>query len=307
MGRHAKRATKRPLSTADCVAQLLADILSNSRRRKTKRRMVHITPLPFCTEEKFQGFPLRRVMAPNVPDDGYGTEHWFDVFMSTTSDANLDPIEALIDVSSKNMGRFVSVGDTVGEQALRLLFALSTAPGAKCTYDSTSFMIEHGPREYGIRDGVVVSRFSSGILCPCNPNVVMEQQREVRVFNPSFAELYVEAHVQDQGRNVARALEALYVGRPGYNFRRMLLTPAQRPSPTDASKRYWEKLLFETLDPVGKLYAQLVPRWMGESDFNRIIISLEKRDLDPDNSLRQDYLTRLNGYFHTQKNKKETT
>ena len=301
-GRPVGSIKNKVLTQREASIKKLAHVLRMSSRRGVKDRHRTVRSVPFNTKHKFYGVPLTVMMCPTVPQDGVHCEAWFDAFFYSQVSGEGDPLDDLTQVAGEDMGAFVGGGNNMAEQAVRLVWALGQAQGARLTYNHNSIYVEHDERRYGIFNGVIQSRFCAGLSCPCDPKLCLEETHEIKVNDPIFCALWVEAHCKT--RNEERALIALLTSRPDFNFRKMLYTPPPERVPSASMISRLEKMLYGTKDPVLKLYKKLVPEWMTVGEFSQNFYPLSSRPLTGLSPLSQQRcITNMHDFFHNKNNK----
>ena len=305
VGRPVGSIKNKPLTPAEQAIKKLTHVLRGAARRGVRDRHRTVRSVPFNTKHEFYGTPLTELMHPAVPNLGAETESWFDAFMYPLIGGEGDQIADLTEVAGEDMGAFVKFGASVGERAVRLLWALGQAEGATPHYNHTSITVQHDGITFGIVDGVVKSRFCSGLACPCDPKTYLEESHDIQICDPVFCALWVEAH--SKYRNEEKALVALLSSRPNFNFRSMLYSEPTIPTPSAAMIARLERMLTGKKDPILKLYTKLVPQWMTVGEFGKVFCPLASRPLHGLTDLaQQSCITKMYDFFHnnTKKNKK---
>ena len=270
----------------------------------TRTRRMTYTSLPLTSDLKFEGTPLRTIMSPDVPEDAFGCEQIFDTWLSPLKDGEGNCTEDLIALAGKPLYEFISFEGagrsvTFQEATVRLLYALSRH--GCLVYSDRSIEVYIGDRTFGIHDGIVTSRFCTGLDLGRNikPAEVLESTGEVRSFDRFFCSLCREAY--RRGKGLTNALIALHMGNPGFNWRKLAeaARPAQRPS--YAMMDRWEKTLLRGKDPISTLYTLLVPLWMTGAEFSKAIGRLSARPLELSDVQKQECITKLHNFFHKNK------
>jgi hypothetical protein len=290
------------LTPCELAIKKLSHKLRDASKRGVKDRLRIVESIPFNTKLKFDGVPLTTIMCPTVPEDGAATEAIFDAFLYSQKIGEGDAMKDLMEVSTPDMVSFVKGATELGDQCVRLLWALGQAPNAHLTYDKENIVVEHDDRRYGIVNGVVKSRFCSGLAVRCQPKAYLENRQSIKVVNPHFTALWVEA--RSKGRGADKMLVALLISRSDFSFKAMLERPCDLRKPSPSAIKRWEKILLTKPDPVVILYKHLVPKWMTVGEFGQVICPLSARPLNGMGALmQQKCITKLHHFFHN-KNKK---
>ena len=265
------------------------------------KRLV-LRSLPLLTDKTFAGVPLRKVMSPAVARTGIENEALFDSWLWPVHSGEGNQQEDLTDVGSPALAKYVLQGATLGEQTLRLLYALSNAEGASLTFDRDRILVQHDQVRFGIENGVVKSRFCNGMELNVDPHEFMHRTPDIRVQGVAFSTVWRQAY--RKGQSAAEAAVALYMGQPTLRWQKMLDQALPKKTPSKRHFDDWVETLNSPEDPVGKLYTKLVPRWMSVSEFGVVICRLKVRPMQPSIVAQQGYISRLYTHFHL-KNKKE--
>lgn len=248
------------------------------------RTYMKIDSIPLLTEETFEGLPLRPILSPVTPDEPRNAMQVLDLFLGPlVNDVPEDePINEVASAENlwndpkegRDMGRYLERGVDLNEQVARLLFALGNRPDSQMDIGPNRLMVTRDNVCFGVDDGVVVSRFSDGFkLKGFDPRPHLEQPKQLRLYDRSFACIYRDAYAKEADR----ALMALATGYPGYNFRKLgHLTKKPRKMPLAKVKRL-EEAIMTVRDPCFTLYKQFVPDWMTRSQFSRVFGSVSKR------------------------------
>ena len=256
-------------------------------------RIIYKAP-PMTTEAVFEAVPIRELMCPPTPDTGPETQQLFDTWMWPHHTHEGDSVEDLTE-ADQLLCQYVTKRGDFGEQTVRLLFALSTAEGARLAWDGNSIMVHHDECSYGIIDGVVHSRFCTGAKVVVDHREVLTRRPELRSMDTHFYSLYREAN--RRGKGLVDVLAAIHMGQPGFNFRRMAEMSVPKRTPSKTQMEAWLKILYNPKDPVAALYKQLVPKWMSSGQFTKVICSLGSRPLPPNPVTQQMYINRLYAHF----------
>jgi hypothetical protein len=96
---------------------------------------------------------------------------------------------------------------------------------------------------------------------------------------------------------VDKALIALAIGRPKFNFRRISHAKIFVP-PTELRIKALSLILSQEEDPLGKLYPALVPKYMTKAGFNSKFGNIVSRLVNPNEWQRQKYINLMYDYFH---------
>ena len=288
----------------DIAFEALAHALRHATSRGVRDRHRVVRSIPFNVKHKFKGIPIAELMHPPVPSDGAETESWFDVYMHPLVTGNGDQITDLLDVAGADMCSFVKTGVSPEERVIRLLWALGQAEGAVLIYDHNSIVVQHDNRQFGIVNGVVESRFCSGLKFSCDPKTYLEATRDIHIHSAVFCSLWVEAH--QKTRNEEMALLAILTAYPDFNFKRLLRFKPTTIKVSESMLLRFEKILSGKNDPIIKLYKKLVPEWMTVGEFSGVFCPLQNRSLTELKPLvLHSYITKMRHFFH-KKNQKGT-
>ena len=286
--------------------QIALDTLAHTLRHAASRgirdrhRVVH--SVPFSVKHKFQGIPISELMHPPVPSSGAETESWFDVYMHPLVTGMGDQIADLLDTAGSDMYSFVKTGKSPEEQTIRLLWALGQADGAVLIYDHNSIVVHHDDRQFGIINGVVESRFCSGLKFVCDAKTYLEGTYDIHVYNAAFCALWVEAH--QKTRNEEMALVALLTSYPDFDFKKILRLKSKSQKASEALMARVERMLESKKDPIVKIYKKLVPEWMTAGEFSRVFCPLPNRPLTAIKPITQhSYINKMRNFFYKKNNK----
>lgn len=285
------------MDTFTALIDRLKYLLRHSDRLEVKRRKrIVYQSLPLLSDAKFEGHSLRKLMSPHVAGSGTQTEDLFDSWLwPRKNPGDGDSLKDLGSKSSSDVTDFVSGAEDFGVQTVRLLYVLGNADGATLETTQNSIVVHHGDVTYGIIDGLVSSRFCSGMAIEVDHMRVLTESRWVTISNPVLCRLYREA--MRKGKGVDKALIALHIGHPKFNFRRISQAKVFDP-PTPNRMKSLSIDLARGHDPVGNLYLALVPRYMGRGHFSALFGKLATRNLDPTDQHRQRYINAMYRYFH---------
>ncbi len=265
-----------------------------------KKRTV-VQTIPLLNDLEFEGHKLRVLMSPYVTGSGLETEDIFDSWLwPVHRPGEGDSVTDLREKTSDELVSFVTHVKDFGVQTVRLLYALSGAEGAKLEITPESVMVHHGEKSYGIIEGRVYSRFCDGLKIDVDHMKVLTECPTQELFNAVFCRLYREA--LRIGGGVERALVALHIGRPTFNFRRISRAKVF-VHPTDYLLNSWSIDMARCKDPVGAMYRKLVPRYMTKMRYRTIFGNIPTRNLEPDDAKRQMYINKVYAYFHELKAK----
>ena len=259
-------------------------------------RLVTLETLPWVTNKTFFGLPLRSVMSPPVPATGIETEAIFDAWLWPKFAGEGDSVEDMVTASSGTLKNWVLLGKDFNEQTLRLLYALSNAEGATLAFDKAAMMVHHGDKSYGIIDGVVHSRFCTGLKVGVDHWAWLHKRHKVNFTDEHLCSLWQEAY--RRGRGAVDAVTALWQGYPDISWRALLKTRVRRDPPGQATFDKWIATLCTPGDPLPKLYPRLVPQWMTATEFNKVFCSLAVRKENPSERALQGYITRLYRFMY---------
>lgn len=276
----------------------LAVVLRKHGRRAARVRRMTFTTLPLVNDIEFEGTPVRLLMSPGLPPlNGAEAEAVFDAWLWPWVSQDAARETDVIGLTNRAVFQFASAGETEGESALRLIYALSALPGAELECDNVSAMIHADGTTFGLTNGVAHSRFCEGVTLDfVSPQHYFEQTRSVRTFDPHFHSLYREAY--RHGKGAVEALIAIHMGNPGFSFKRLSKLALQTNPPTKYQIQRWERVILEHRDPLSALFTELVPERMNKSTFFQTFGQLCKRTLNPDVIQRQNYLTRMHDTFY---------
>ena len=260
-----------------------------------RKRVVYET-IPLLNDISFEDHKLRDVMAPHVPGNGAQTEDAFDSWLwPMKNPGDGDSVQDLLSKSSQDVVDFVTQVSDVGEQTVRLLYCLGNSGDARLEVTPTSIMVHHDDVAYGIIDGIVYSRFCDGMKIVADHMKILTETTFIESKTPEFCKLYREA--RRQGKNVDKALIALAMGRPKFNFRRISHAKIFTP-PTDLRIKALSLIISQEEDPLAKLYPALVPKYMTKACFNSKFGNITTRIANPNEWQRQKYINLMYDYFH---------
>ena len=286
--------------------------LSFHRDTPTHKRTLRFKTLPMFTDEVSAGVRLRDLMSPDLPEStatdqtGVSTELIFDSWLYPMKEGD-DQAQAaeLAAASSDVMVRYVYQESDAGQRAVRLLYALSKAPGATLTYDKNNVVVRHGDCAFGIIDGVVESRFCSGFPLPCDPAAIFERDEDVVTTDAGFISLYAEAYRKDDGV-MLDALVAAYMGYSGEDLEEMTrCIKIYKPDAPDLEMLERVIVASAGRGSVNKLRRYLVPQWMGKGDFRRLIWAMFPRGRPLDAVELGGLISRLHQIFYKKQKKRE--
>ena len=291
-------------TSVEKLLSLLADSFTG--RKCTASRvpcMIELNTLPFNTDRFFNGFPLRKILTPSVPSGGYETEALFDAWCWPSFQNDGDSKEDLTLNGGETLTNFVTDSSGFEESVVRLLIAMGNADGATLVYDTCSMMVHHGERSYGIIDGVVHSRFCTGLKLGSFDHVeYLNRTKRTSTRQKDFCALWVDAY------NIAKfysaPLTALYQHPANLNWKKVRerVSNFLYPIPTKRRMDHWINIIFtDSIDPVGKLYPLMVPKWMRREDFQKIFGQYMRRGTFPSMETRQFYINKLVTYFKPKK------
>lgn len=288
------------------VTERLTWMLRLHAKHGGRTRRMEYEALPLLTDLKFEGVRLRRLMSPPVPSEPAACEQLFDTFLSPIQEGEGEgnPLRDLGMLGGDALATYVAQGATVPEMAVRLIFALSNAEDAELRHGDDYIAVAHHNKLYGINKGVVFSRFCNGLdLGPVQVSDILKRTGRTRTFDAHFCSLYREAN--RRGKHMKEALIAIHMGNPGFDFGRMAQNATPKRYPPQAKLAQWERMLSENSgpDPLAKLYASLVPIWMTQGEFGRVIAPVTTRPLTPGPKFLQGCINRLFTFFH--KNNKD--
>jgi len=280
------------------ISTRLAELLKNHDKTGARARRLTFDSLPLATCVKFEGEPLRHVMSPPVPVTGPETEALFDAWLYPLHTGEGEPEKESV---GETLFNFMNKGETLGDKTVRLLYALGNAEGAVLTYDQHTVKVQHDDRVFGISNGVVFSKFCSGLHIPAEPQRVLEESGKVRTFDKFFCSLYREAC--KVGKGTKEALIALHTGKPGESMRRMVRIENTAKLPTSRQMSVFEETLHKPLDPLAYLYKQLVPGFLKPAEFSKLFGTLGQRPETLSATARQKHINTLHTHFHKTKKK----
>ena len=261
-----------------------------------RKKRVVIQTIPLLNNLEFEGHKLRTLMTPHVEGSGLETEDMFDSWLwPVHRPGDGDSVADLTEKSSKDLVDFVLKGDGFGAQTVRLVYALSGAEGARLETTGHSIMVHHEGRAYGIIDGRVYSRFCDGLMIDVDHMKVLTEHPKEEFFDRVFCRLHREA--LRIGRGTDKALVALHMGRPNFNFEKIAKAKIYM-HPTDYRLRSWTIDIAQGVDPVGLMYRKLVPRYMHKGKYREIFGNIPTRNLEPDARQRQMHINKMYAYFH---------
>lgn len=286
--------------------QVALDALGHSLRHAASRgirdRHRVVRSVPFNVKHKFQGIPISELMHPPVPSSGAETESWFDVYMHPLVTGTGDQLADLLDMAGPDICSFVKTGKAPEERAIRLLWALGQADGAVLIYDHNSIVVHHDDRQFGIINGVVESRFCSGLKFACDAKTYLEGTYDIHVHSSNFCALWVEAH--QKTRNEEMALVALLTVYPDFDFKNLLRLKSRAQKTSEAMLLRIERVLNSKKDPIAKLYKMLVPEWMTVGEFSKVFCPLHSRALTGLKPItQQSHITKMRNFFYKKNNK----
>ena len=294
-------------TTAQEVEQKLAIALrlhtsvQNGRPEYTAlSRNMNFQSLPLRTKAIFCSFPVYRLLSPTLDVDPFDRENLFDAWIYPLQTGEGDSVEDLRALSSGNLINFVQQGANFSEQTVRLLFALANAEGAQfnCRENTATVTIEG--RTFGIIDGVVESRFCTGFLMDVDPEAALNHRYSLKIKNIFFTSLYREA--VRRGKGCPEALLALYMQNNNRDWQGWMNKSYSRSTvPTRIQFNKFVQALNRQDDPIGKLYAKLVPSWMTTWAFSKIIGTLESRPLSISKCDIINYTQLLENHFYATK------
>lgn len=281
---------------------LLRKLSRHGFKRASRPVKVTIKLLPFNTDATFQGFRLAQAMCPEISGGGLDTQMLFDTWLWPVYQQEGDSYQDLAKEGTPQLANWVRRGADFGEQTVRLLVALGNAPGARLEYSPDSIMVHHDGVSYGISNGVGYSRFCDGLKIEVDHMRILTEQPTVVVRNAAFVALWCEAYLK--GPQTVSALIAYYQRNPVANWT-MIAQTARDYMGTKMKTSFgrWVKMLDLDHDPIPALYKAMVPKWITQTEFNRLIAPVAFAPVDPDRSTRQMYINKLYNLIY--KNNKE--
>lgn len=273
----------------------------NSDRRLRVCLSYETVPLNIDPSITYDGIPIRRLTTPEVCADAAENENLFAAWVQARMvggkvEALKNAKTDLAELGSDKLAAFVTQGRGIGEQAVRLLAALGNAIGARVDYDESGILIHHGGRTYGIKDGVVRAMFCDGIKLPVEPARIMSHTETRCSRNTRFNALLVEARRLNK-KELIYALVALKVSDPRTGWGRVV-----GPRPTVVPKyeafKKFDRILNQKVDPLGKLYALLVPFNMTDEQFTKLLVRVNKRAMVLSEEQKAEILRRLGKFFY---------
>lgn len=290
--------------TLPAPVHLALSRLRNHALKAPKQHILRFTTLPMFTTETYGEFNLRDVMSPEVPDEPAMCEMVFDAWLYPimTGDGVGLADEELANASSMSMVRYIRQESDLGQRAVRLLYALSKAPGATIAYSKNNAVVTHGDRVFGIVDGVVKSKFCTGYALPCDPNLILDGTHDVRTRDYAFISLYAESRRRKED-GLTRLLTAIYMGHPEAIFSEWVKRYAPVTVPGKATMKRLERILVtqSQKDPIWRIYREVVPRWMKSREFNAKVASMTNRPRHLNEIQQQNVLQRMCEFFHNKK------
>lgn len=281
----------------DHVVERLTFLLRMHHKGSKVRRLTYRS-LPLINERKFDHVSLFSIMAPAVPQTSIEAEQLFDAFLYPVIDGG-EPAEELAQIGGEELAEWVMRGSTFGEQVVRLLFAVSNVDGVRRVFDDKTFLVMFEDRTFGIRDGIVESRFCSGLEIFASPADTLTRTVEVRSFDHNFCSLYREAY--RRGPKCLDAIIALHMLNPKFNFKKMADRARVVKTPSAAKMAGWERTLLTARDPIVSIYPKLVPTWMTSSEFRRVFGNIEKRKTNLSEMDIAALTTKLHHHFYKNK------
>ena len=267
-----------------------------------KQHILRFTTLPMFTTQMCGEYALRDVMSPEVPDEPAMCEMIFDAWLYPIMSSDGDPSEDLARASSMSMVKYVNQERDTGQRAVRLLYALSKAPGATIAYSRNNCVVTHGDRSFGIVDGIVKSKFCTGYALPCDPNLILDGVHDVRTRDYGFISLYAESR-RRKDASLTRLLIALAMGNPEVNFSEWAKRYEPILVPGKATMKRLERIIiaYSHNDPIWRIYRELVPRWMKSREFNANLANMTNRSRHLNEVQSQALLQRMCEFFHNKK------
>ena len=261
------------------------------------KRMSYET-IPWSNPYQFNGVAIQDYLRVPVEGNGREVEAIFDMWLAAQGE---EYAQSLTDMGFKEIDQLLTThAKTVGEKAVLLLWLCAGAKGATVTYSDTEIEVTHDGVSYGVRDGVVFSRFGTGVkLDGVKPREVLDGTHLVRTYDLTFIALYREAN--RVGKDVLAALTAIKMKRPDLKFAQEMGKAKARDLPSSEVLSKVEAALMDMSlkDPLSRAYSYLVPKWMAASEFYAIG-RIHTRQLDPPHDIRYGYVQRLHNFFHKQ-------
>jgi hypothetical protein len=281
----------------DHVVERLTFLLRMHHKGSKVRRLTYRS-LPLINERMFDNVSLSRIISPTVPKTSIEAEQLFDAFLYPAIEGG-DPGEELACIGGEELTEWVMRGETFGEQAVRLLFAVSNLDGVRRVFDDKTFLVMFDDRTFGIKGGRVESRFCTGLEMEVRPADILTRTVDVRSFDHNFCSLYREAY--RRGGKCLDAIVALHMLNPKFNFKKMADRSRVVKTPTAAKMASWERTLLTARDPIVAMYPKLVPVWMNSSEFRRVFGNIEKRKINPSEMEIAALTGRLHHHFYRNK------
>lgn len=287
------------------ITERLLRKLKGAAHEKVRTRRMDYMTIPFSTDATFDGLPVYVLMVPQVSAGGLENEAVFDTWCSVICEEGgglNDAVRAIRELGRSDLADFLIANSTDIESAsVMLLFALGREAGAALEFDHDGATVTHGGTRFGIANGVVFSRFSTGFkLGVVDPTKVLNSVRRIRAFDSAFIAFYREAY--RVGEDALVALIALRCGDPNFSFRNALKRCRVRRIPNERVLRSIEDVILKSKDPISRLYTRLVPEWITASEFRDSFCNVTTRNRDPTKECRLRYINSLHEFFHKNKN-----
>lgn len=253
---------------------------------KTRRMPYRATPL---ASTSYHEIPLRQFMTPLVTDNGIDREALFDGWFAARSAGEKGRAELPHDLYE-----YVKRNNN---DPIFLLFALGNSSPARLRVGRTYIMVECDDAEFGIKDGIVQSRFAQGeVVNKCYPFEVLNTPYGGTTNDCALIALWREAYRIDNG--ATEALIALKIGEPGFNFKRMLMRAITARHLTNEKFDEIEDIMFNSDDPISELYVTCVPELLSIKEFDLIFgAAWRKRKCGPNMLKRSKFYDALIWHF----------
>lgn len=157
--------TYRVVETPEDVATKIVNRVRELDGRKHGPRPVEIKDLDFNTNKTFDGYPLRRLMVPYIQGGlTYQSADALFAVWATGTKKEVDSLAKSLGIEiPRNMRTYLGAFKTQGESLVRLVWTLfqNILDDSGCELGERTILITDEDRHFGVKDGVVVTRFGT--------------------------------------------------------------------------------------------------------------------------------------------------
>lgn len=250
----------------DVATQLILRLRGMEGRRHGPRP-VEITGLDFDTTKTFEGFPLRRLMVPYIKSGltYQSAEALFAVWVTGTKKEVDDLAKTLGIDLPKNIRTYLGAFKSQGELIVRLAWTLyqNILDASEVELSKGTLLIKDEDRSFGIKDGVVVTRFGSYDFA-LDPEAILKKPAVAYLRDSQLVGWYKQAVAVGQ-QEVADAIACFGIAKHDVNWEVRLTQGKFKTLVVDRCIR----VLKHDANPYVGLCRVLVPNYISMDEFSK--------------------------------------